>query len=167
MIPVRWSAVEVLSKRLVLKASDVWSFGVVVWECCAWSTPYENLTSPQVMDYVVQGGRLTKPIVVDCGEKMWKLIETCFQDEPNDRPKFGDLALQLEKLKDEVFEISKKWEQDFVVNKLNKSGEQVKGSREIKKSNEIKGSREINKDEKVERRDSIMSRYLFVDSADV
>lgn len=62
MLPVRWMSPESLVDGLFTFKSDIWSFGVVVYEIVTFgSFPYQGLSNTQVLDYVKQGNRLILP----------------------------------------------------------------------------------------------------------
>lgn len=61
--PVRWFSPEVLKTMCHTERSDVWSFGVTIWEMfhmCA-TIPYENLTDRRVEKFITDGGTLERP----------------------------------------------------------------------------------------------------------
>jgi len=99
--PIRWTAPEVLTTYKVSRASDVWSFGVVLWEMIEGKVPRYSQTNPEVMDLVcVLHQTLPKPKAtfeypVD---DMWVLMVQCWQQDPNARPSFDDLFNKLEAL---------------------------------------------------------------------
>lgn len=67
-IPVRWTAPEAITFRKFTSASDVWSFGVVMWEVISYGErPYWNWSNQDVMKAVDKGYRLPPPMVGDFG----------------------------------------------------------------------------------------------------
>jgi len=86
--PVRWASPEILSRnsRGVSRASDVWSFGVTCWEILQRSQPYLGKSNQEVMDGVCSGLRLQQP--KDCPQKLWTIIESCWNKDPTLRPDF-------------------------------------------------------------------------------
>lgn len=63
-IPVRWTAPEAITFRKFTSASDVWSFGVVMWEVISYGErPYWNWSNQDVMKAVDRGYRLPPPMV--------------------------------------------------------------------------------------------------------
>jgi serine/threonine protein kinase len=68
-LPIRWSAPEVLMNRSLAKPSDVWSFGVAMWEVYCWEMPYKDLTTEELMSQLPTGKRLPKKDIVPMGKK--------------------------------------------------------------------------------------------------
>ena len=96
-LPVRWLAPECLVKRSFSQKSDVWSFGVVIWEMVTGGgKPYSDLQGNiEVADFVQkQKGHpsipdFTLPILVD-------LMKKCWQFHTSERPTFTDLKQAIE-----------------------------------------------------------------------
>ena len=62
LLPVRWMAPESLLDGVFTSQSDVWSYGVVVWEMATLAhQPYQGLSNEQVFNYVKDGGLMDKP----------------------------------------------------------------------------------------------------------
>jgi len=103
-LPIRWAAPEVLTRKHFSKASDVWSFGVLLWELLEKKEPYYELTNPEVIQMVVKGIKLSKP--ENCPNDLWEVMMQCWQDNPSDRPDFqkiskmivGDQKLEIPKI---------------------------------------------------------------------
>ncbi|XP_019616545.1 PREDICTED: fibroblast growth factor receptor 4-like [Branchiostoma belcheri] len=101
-LPIRWMAPESLFQRLCTVQSDVWSFGVLLWEIVTLgATPYPGMTSRQVMGYVKHGYRMEKP--PHCDDKIYKIMAACWEEEPTDRPSFQDLEHAMETLIEEEY----------------------------------------------------------------
>ncbi|KAL6063202.1 Tyrosine-protein kinase abl1 [Balamuthia mandrillaris] len=93
-IPVRWTPPEYFAKRIFDKKSDVWSYGVLLWEIVNFGqTPYSNLTSENVVDAILAGK------VLEMNENVPEVLRTiaaqCFQFDPKQRPSFKDIILML------------------------------------------------------------------------
>src|SRR5690349_17505622 len=83
-IPVRWSAPEVIAKRYFSTKSDVWSFGVVLWEMFTRGCiPYYEKEEGDVSAFVTKGGRLERP--EQCSDDVWKIMQNCWEKNANDR----------------------------------------------------------------------------------
>lgn len=66
LLPVRWMAPESLKDGVFTSQSDVWSFGVVLWEMVTLAMqPYQGLSNEQVLKFVVNGGMMEK-VNSDC-----------------------------------------------------------------------------------------------------
>ncbi|XP_057806094.1 uncharacterized protein LOC131021033 [Salvia miltiorrhiza] len=92
----QWMAPEVLRNEPSDEKSDIYSFGVILWELVTHKIPWDNLNSMQVIGAVgFMNQRLEIPNDV---EPQWtSLIESCWHSEPQCRPSFQEL---MEKLKD-------------------------------------------------------------------
>ena len=62
MLPVRWMAPESLAEGIFTPMSDIWSYGVLLFEICTFgSFPFQGLSNGQVLEYVRGGGHVTVP----------------------------------------------------------------------------------------------------------
>lgn len=96
-VPVKWMAPEALVDNKFTTKSDVFSFGVLMWEIATLgATPYESMTSNEVFNKVKSGGRLEKP--AHCKDEFFKVMAQCWLKDPLARPSFEQLACQLEEL---------------------------------------------------------------------
>ena len=96
-IPVRWTAPEAIAYRKFTTSSDVWSFGVVIWEVLAYGErPYWNWSNPDVIAAVENGYRLPPPM--GCPEAIYQLALDCWQRERGQRPRFEQIVCTLERL---------------------------------------------------------------------
>uniref|UniRef100_A0A8D2L9E8 receptor protein-tyrosine kinase n=1 Tax=Varanus komodoensis TaxID=61221 RepID=A0A8D2L9E8_VARKO len=96
-MPVKWIAIESLADRVYTIKSDVWSFGVTMWEIATrGQTPYPGVENSEIYDYLRQGNRLKQPI--DCLDGLYELMLSCWTLNPRDRPSFEILHQQLEKI---------------------------------------------------------------------
>lgn len=92
----QWMAPEVLRNEPSDEKSDIYSFGVILWELATQKIPWEHLNAMQVIGAVgFMNQRLDIPNDVD--ERWAAMIESCWQSEPQKRPTFQEL---LERLKD-------------------------------------------------------------------
>ncbi|KAJ8035027.1 Deleted in malignant brain tumors 1 protein [Holothuria leucospilota] len=102
-VPVRWMAPESLLRNIYSTKSDVWSFGVVLWEIATLGAyPYPGMSSGEVIKNVVMGKRLPKP--VHCHDKIFDVMMQCWKEEPSRWPDFTELKLTLEVLLDDETE---------------------------------------------------------------
>ncbi|XP_048220367.1 ephrin type-A receptor 5 isoform X16 [Perognathus longimembris pacificus] len=96
-IPIRWTAPEAIAFRKFTSASDVWSYGIVMWEVVSYGErPYWEMTNQDVIKAVEEGYRLPSPM--DCPAALYQLMLDCWQKERNSRPKFDDIVNMLDKL---------------------------------------------------------------------
>nr|WML96173.1 insulin receptor [Colaphellus bowringi] len=94
LLPVRWMAPESLKDGLFASSSDVWSYGVVLWEMATLaSQPYQGLSNDQVLRYVIDGGVMERP--ENCPDKLYTLMRYCWQHKPSARPTFMKLCQLL------------------------------------------------------------------------
>ena len=93
-LPIRWMAPEFLFKGSSSSASDVWSFGVLLWEIATLgATPYGPIPSEAVMRAVKAGERLRRPS--HCSLAFFSLLEACWQTKAEDRPPFSMLIGEM------------------------------------------------------------------------
>ena len=86
-MPIRWSPPEVLANGFFSSYSDVWSFGVVMWELFALGeTPYVGYSGSDVAKYVTNGYRLEAPS--ECDDRIYMLMRHCWKTTPESRPTF-------------------------------------------------------------------------------
>ncbi|XP_075401070.1 ephrin type-A receptor 5 isoform X9 [Tenrec ecaudatus] len=96
-IPIRWTAPEAISFRKFTSASDVWSYGIVMWEVVSYGErPYWEMSNQDVIKAVEEGYRLPSPM--DCPAALYQLMLDCWQKDRNSRPKFEEIVNMLDKL---------------------------------------------------------------------
>uniref|UniRef100_A0A8C5D8C9 Tyrosine-protein kinase receptor n=1 Tax=Gouania willdenowi TaxID=441366 RepID=A0A8C5D8C9_GOUWI len=105
LLPVRWMSPESLKDGVFTTYSDVWSFGVVLWEISTLAEqPYQGLSNEQVLRFVMEGGLLEKP--QNCPD-MFELMRMCWQYNPKMRPSFVEIISSLkEELEPSFREVS-------------------------------------------------------------
>ena len=93
--PVKWTAPEaILSNKFSIK-SDVWSFGIVLYEVITYGCfPYPGMMNEQVLEQLLQGYRTPHP--PGCPDKLYDIMLDCWREEPANRPTFESLSWQLE-----------------------------------------------------------------------
>uniref|UniRef100_A0A673LER6 Tyrosine-protein kinase n=1 Tax=Sinocyclocheilus rhinocerous TaxID=307959 RepID=A0A673LER6_9TELE len=96
-IPVKWTAPEALNYGRYTTESDVWSFGVLLWETFSRGvTPYtlpHNMSNQQTRDEVERGYRMPAPN--NCPDEIYALMCQCWQYDPRNRPSFRKLKADL------------------------------------------------------------------------
>ncbi|GFR68114.1 ephrin type-A receptor 5 [Elysia marginata] len=93
-----WYAPECLYYHRFDSSSDVWSFGVTMWEIMSFGArPYDKKKPPQILNYIEGGNRLTIPR--NCPDDVYQIMLDCWQWDKANRPKFRMLTPQLHKLR--------------------------------------------------------------------
>ncbi|XP_062406875.1 ephrin type-A receptor 7 isoform X2 [Sardina pilchardus] len=96
-IPVRWTATEAIQYRKFTSASDVWSYGIVMWEVMSYGErPYWDMSNQDVIKAIEEGYRLPAPM--DCPPGLHQLMLDCWQKDRADRPKFDQIVGILDKM---------------------------------------------------------------------
>uniref|UniRef100_UPI00398ECC5E tyrosine-protein kinase receptor Tie-1 isoform X2 n=1 Tax=Pristiophorus japonicus TaxID=55135 RepID=UPI00398ECC5E len=96
-LPVRWMAIESLNYSVYTTKSDVWSFGVLLWEIVSLGgTPYCGMTCAELYEKLPQGFRLEKPL--SCDDEVYEFMKQCWRDRPYERPTFTQISMQLNRM---------------------------------------------------------------------
>ncbi|XP_028719901.1 proto-oncogene tyrosine-protein kinase receptor Ret [Peromyscus leucopus] len=96
-IPVKWMAIESLFDHIYTTQSDVWSFGVLLWEIVTLGgNPYPGIPPERLFNLLKTGHRMERPD--NCSEEMYRLMLQCWKQEPDKRPVFADISKDLEKM---------------------------------------------------------------------
>ncbi|XP_043100407.1 tyrosine-protein kinase receptor TYRO3 isoform X2 [Puntigrus tetrazona] len=99
-LPVRWMAIESLSDFLYTTKSDVWSFGITMWEITSrGKIPYPGISGHELLDFLENGHRLKK---AKNDSKLYELMLSCWHRDPSQRPGFGELGQSLKALLSEL-----------------------------------------------------------------
>uniref|UniRef100_A0A3Q3MZN5 Tyrosine-protein kinase n=1 Tax=Mastacembelus armatus TaxID=205130 RepID=A0A3Q3MZN5_9TELE len=97
-IPIKWTAPEALNYGRYSSDSDVWSYGILLWETFSLGVcPYPGMTNQQAREQVEKGYRMACP--QRCPEDVYKVMLRCWQYNPEDRPKFSELQRDLAAIK--------------------------------------------------------------------
>lgn len=97
-VPVKWTAPEALNYGRYSSESDVWSFGILLWEAFSLgASPYPNLSNQQTREFVEKGGRLPCPEL--CPDAVFRLMEQCWAHEPWQRPSFSAIYQELQSIR--------------------------------------------------------------------
>ncbi|KAK6328185.1 hypothetical protein J4Q44_G00001630 [Coregonus suidteri] len=114
-MPVKWIAVESLADRVFTVKSDVWAFGVAMWEIATRGmTPYPGIQNNEIYDYLLEGHRLKQP--TDCLDELYEIMYSCWRADPLDRPVFTQVRELLEKLTEKLPEASTSKEDIIYIN---------------------------------------------------
>ncbi|XP_060532516.1 mitogen-activated protein kinase kinase kinase 11 isoform X2 [Cylas formicarius] len=92
-----WMAPEVIKNSTFSKASDVWSYGVLLWELLTGEVPYKGIDTLAVA-YGVAVNKLTLPIPSTCPQPWRKLMEKCWASDPHRRPSFEHILEDLDEI---------------------------------------------------------------------
>ncbi|XP_061552144.1 tyrosine-protein kinase Srms isoform X3 [Phycodurus eques] len=96
-IPVRWTAPEAAIYQKFSVKSDVWSFGVLLYEMMSrGKMPYDGKNNKQVLDLLSSGARLACPS--RCPRNIYRIMMDCWAPEPSKRPSFHALHSQLDSI---------------------------------------------------------------------
>jgi len=96
-LPIRWMAPESLYFSVFTPKSDVWGFGILMWEIVTLgSTPYPGMGAREVMRRVRDGYRLERP--AHCHPDLYLIIQKCWAGDMNKRPDFSELRKEIAKL---------------------------------------------------------------------
>lgn len=97
ILPVRWMSPEALIYGKFSVEGDVWSFGVVMWEVFSFALqPYYGISNEEVTEFIRRGRTLRRPDY--CPMDVFKVMQECWNMEPNDRPTFDELHKMLNEL---------------------------------------------------------------------
>ncbi|XP_063101549.1 tyrosine-protein kinase Fer isoform X4 [Cavia porcellus] len=100
-IPIKWTAPEALNYGRYSSESDVWSFGIFLWETFSLGIcPYPGMTNQQAREQVERGYRMAAP--QHCPEDIAKIMMKCWDYKPENRPKFSELLRELDIIKKKI-----------------------------------------------------------------
>uniref|UniRef100_A0A3P9LGA2 Tyrosine-protein kinase n=1 Tax=Oryzias latipes TaxID=8090 RepID=A0A3P9LGA2_ORYLA len=92
--PVKWSPPEVFNFCKYSSKSDVWSYGVLMWEVFTEGRmPFDNNLNHEVVTLVMQGHRLYKPKLAT--PTLYEIMHLCWKERPEERPSFSRLCVML------------------------------------------------------------------------
>ena len=93
-VPLRWLAPEAIRHNKVSVYSDIWSFGVLLWEVFTFGAlPYSKFSNAQVVKHVLSGRVLSRPD--KCPQEVYDLMLRCWNGTPNKRPWFSTIRSEL------------------------------------------------------------------------
>lgn len=101
-LPIRWMPPEAISSTQFTPQSDVWAFGVLMWEFFTFGKlPFEDKNNDEVISFVVKDfGKLSKP--EGCAEDVYTIMSSCWELTPTSRPSFLLLHKHLFQLTNEI-----------------------------------------------------------------
>ena len=90
-LPIRWMAPESIRDGKFTSPSDVWSYGIVLWEIATLAEqPYQGLSNDEVVSHVKSGRHPTLP--ESCSNDLGSLMLKCWQVDPKSRPTFLEIC---------------------------------------------------------------------------
>jgi fyn-related kinase len=94
-VPIRWSPQEAILKNRINIKSNVWSFGIFIWEIIHYCRgyPYPETAEAEVLEKLKQGYRMPRPL--GCPEELYSLLCNCWKEDADSRPTFDTLHWQL------------------------------------------------------------------------
>ncbi|XP_013389146.1 fibroblast growth factor receptor 3 isoform X3 [Lingula anatina] len=96
-LPIRWMSPEALFDNIYSTQSDVWAYGVLLWEIVTLgSSPYPGMSAKQVMEAVTEGYRMPQP--PHCSLGMYIIMLSCWEEVPSSRSTFKDIVNSLDVL---------------------------------------------------------------------
>eukprot|EP01119_Soliformovum_irregulare_P022069 TRINITY_DN747_c0_g1_i1.p1 TRINITY_DN747_c0_g1~~TRINITY_DN747_c0_g1_i1.p1 ORF type:complete len:1284 (+),score=325.47 TRINITY_DN747_c0_g1_i1:126-3977(+) len=99
-IAIKWAAPEILQYQQFSNASDVWAFGVTLWELFSdGANPYPGMTMTEANQKIVDGYRMEPP--KSCPDDIQRLMQQIWQTDPSCRPSFREISDRLIKARDE------------------------------------------------------------------
>uniref|UniRef100_A0AAQ5YLL0 Fibroblast growth factor receptor 4 n=1 Tax=Amphiprion ocellaris TaxID=80972 RepID=A0AAQ5YLL0_AMPOC len=113
-LPVKWMAPEALFDRVYTHQSDVWSFGVLMWEIFTLGgSPYPGIPVEELFKLLKEGHRMDKPS--NCTHELYMMMRECWHAVPTQRPTFKQLVEELDRvllsISDEYLDLSTPFEQ--------------------------------------------------------
>ncbi|XP_036394356.1 focal adhesion kinase 1-like isoform X3 [Megalops cyprinoides] len=99
-LPIKWMAPESINFRRFTSASDVWMFGVCMWEILMYGVkPFQGVKNNDVIGRIENGERL--PMPHNCPPTLYSLMTKCWAYDPSRRPRFTELKAQLSTILEE------------------------------------------------------------------
>ncbi|XP_028302476.1 macrophage-stimulating protein receptor-like [Gouania willdenowi] len=96
-LPVKWMAIESLQTQKFTTKSDVWSYGILMWELLTrGASPYPDVDPYDITHYLLKGRRLPQPQF--CPDTLYIIMLACWDPEPECRPTFHSLVTEVEQI---------------------------------------------------------------------
>nr|BAR87950.1 epidermal growth factor receptor [Dugesia japonica] len=94
-MPIKWLAIECIRNRLFSSKSDVWSFGVTLWEMFTFGEkPFVEIKAYDILEFLEKGQRLNQPKI--CSIDAYMILVQCWLIDPDARPSFTELRKTFE-----------------------------------------------------------------------
>ncbi|XP_072339453.1 receptor tyrosine-protein kinase erbB-4-like isoform X1 [Scyliorhinus torazame] len=96
-MPIKWMALECIHYRKFTHQSDVWSYGVTIWELMTFGgKPYDGIPAREIPDILEKGERLPQPPI--CTIDVYMVMVKCWMIDADSRPKFKELAAEFSRM---------------------------------------------------------------------
>ncbi|XP_072764548.1 tyrosine-protein kinase receptor torso-like [Anoplolepis gracilipes] len=96
-LPLKWMAIEALTHQIYTTYSDVWAFGILLWEIVTLGAmPYPGTPTNRILQLLKSGYRMERP--PNCGRELYNIMYSCWNLRPQSRPTFTELKQSLDKL---------------------------------------------------------------------
>ncbi|XP_032676014.1 uncharacterized protein LOC116846385 [Odontomachus brunneus] len=96
-LPLKWMAIEALTHQIYTTYSDVWAFGILLWEIVTLGAmPYPSTPTNRILQLLKSGYRMERP--PNCGRELYNIMYSCWNLRPQSRPTFTELKQSLDKL---------------------------------------------------------------------
>ncbi|KAI1902030.1 hypothetical protein AGOR_G00040510 [Albula goreensis] len=96
-VPIKWMALESILHRTYTHQSDVWSYGVTVWELMTFGTkPYDGIPASEIAGVLEKGERLPQPPI--CTIDVYMIMVKCWMIDADSRPRFRELVAEFTKM---------------------------------------------------------------------
>ncbi|XP_014840074.1 PREDICTED: macrophage-stimulating protein receptor-like [Poecilia mexicana] len=96
-LPVKWMAIESLQTQKFTTKSDVWSYGILMWELITrGASPYPDVDPYDITHYLMKGRRLPQPQY--CPDPLYSIMLACWDPEPECRPSFHSLVAEVDEI---------------------------------------------------------------------
>jgi len=93
-LPIKWMAIESLLGQVYTSQSDVWSYGILLWEIMTLGgTPYPGIPAQELFKRLESGQRMEAP--PNCPQQMYAIMIECWKEKPYERPNFPELVNDL------------------------------------------------------------------------
>nr|XP_020515911.1 tyrosine-protein kinase receptor TYRO3-like [Labrus bergylta] len=112
-VPIKWMSMESLSESIYTSKSDVWSFGVTMWEILSRGrTPYPGVHNHELLDLLRSGFRLKPP--EECDHRLYEVMRRCWDEDATIRPDFKELVQTLRGFLSELPELEASEEVNYL-----------------------------------------------------
>ncbi|CAH1783045.1 unnamed protein product [Owenia fusiformis] len=100
-VPIRWMAPEAIIHNVFSIQSDIWSFGIALWEIFSFALqPYFGMTHEEVIKSIQHGGNMSRPD--NCPYSVYEIMQSCWQLDPAQRPMFTFIKYSLDVVQNKI-----------------------------------------------------------------